>query len=267
MSEHVILPKDAPYPPSPAFLEPILTLAWAAAATKRVRLGTSVIVLPMHHPVPIAKQLATLQTLSNGRVIFGIGVGWLEAEFSALGVSFRERGRRTDESIALLRALWSQDPVTFKPRYWATQIEEMRMQPPPSAPIPLWVGGSSDKALQRAVKLCDGWHGSRLTAEAAAPVIKRLRTVRPDKTFTISLRTSFDGKDPFELGARLGAYRDAGPITSWSSPKIATSTTGCARWRRSPARGARISPRRADIRFGSKTGSTELRCYVRSLLQ
>ena len=79
VSEHVILPKDAPYPPSPAFLEPILTLAWAAAATKRVRLGTSVIVLPMHHPVPIAKQLATLQTLSKGRVIFGIGVGWHEA--------------------------------------------------------------------------------------------------------------------------------------------------------------------------------------------
>ena len=105
VSEHVILPKDAPYPPSPAFLEPILTLAWAAAATKRVRLGTSVIVLPMHHPVPIAKQLATLQTLSNGRVIFGIGVGWLEAEFSALGVPFRERGRRTDESIALLRTV------------------------------------------------------------------------------------------------------------------------------------------------------------------
>ena len=98
--------------------EDVLTLAWAAAATKRVRLGTSVIVLPMHHPVPIAKQLATLQTLSNGRVIFGIGVGWLEAEFSAFGVPFRERGRRTDESIALLRALWSQDPVTFKPRYW-----------------------------------------------------------------------------------------------------------------------------------------------------
>lgn len=210
VSEHVILPKGAPYPPSPAFLEPILTLAWAAAATKRVRLGSSVIVLPMHHPVPIAKQLATLQTLSNGRVIFGIGVGWLEAEFAAFGVPFRERGRRTDESIALLRALWSQDPVTFKPRYWETQIEEMRMQPPPSAPIPLWVGGSSDKALERAVKLCDGWHGNRLTAEDAPAMVKRLRTARPDKDFTISLRISFDGKDPAALSARLDAYRDAG---------------------------------------------------------
>src|SRR5215831_15756569 len=110
----------------------------------------------------------------------------------------------------LKKALCNQDLVTFKPRYWATQIEEMRMQPPPSARIPLWVGGSSDKALERAVNLCDGWHGSRLSAEAAAPVIKRLRTLRPDKAFTISLRTSFDGKDPAELGARLGAYGDAG---------------------------------------------------------
>jgi len=205
----VILPKDAPYPPSPSFYEPILTLTWAAAATKRVRLGASVIVLPMHHPVPMAKQVGTLQLLSGGRVIFGIGVGWLEAEFAAMGVPFRERGRRTDESIALLRALWSQDPVTFKPRYWATQIEEMRMQPPPSAPIPLWVGGSSDKALERAVNLCDGWHGSRLPPDKAAPVIQRLRAQRP-APFAISLRSGWDGKDTGELSARLAAYRDAG---------------------------------------------------------
>src|SRR6202011_3329190 len=97
--------------------EPILTLTWAAAATRRIRLGTSVIVLPMHHPLPMAKQVATLQSLSGGRVIFGIGVGWLEAEFAALGVPFRERGRRMDESIALLRALWRDDPVSFQTRY------------------------------------------------------------------------------------------------------------------------------------------------------
>ena len=84
------------------------------------------------------------------------------------------------------------------------------MQPFPSAPIPLWVGGSSDRAFERAVKLCDGWHGNRLTPEAAPPVIKRFRTARPDKSFTISLRISFDGKDPAELGARLVAYGDAG---------------------------------------------------------
>jgi probable F420-dependent oxidoreductase len=209
VSEHVILPKDAPYPPSPSFYEPILTLTWAAAATRRVRLGTSVIVLPMHHPVPIAKQVATLQCLSGGRVIFGIGVGWLEAEFAALGVPFRERGRRTDESIALMRALWRDDPVSFKTKYIAAEIADMRMQPLPP-PIPIWVGGSSDKALARAVKLCDGWHGSRLPPDKAAPIIRGLREKRPEPGFAISLRTAWDGKDAGELRARLAAYGAAG---------------------------------------------------------
>jgi probable F420-dependent oxidoreductase len=209
VSEHVILPKDAPYPPSPFFYEPILTLTWAAAATKRVRLGTSVIVLPMHHPVPMAKNVATLQCLSGGRVIFGIGVGWLEAEFAALGVPFRERGRRTDESIALMRALWRDDPATFPTKYIAAEIADMRMQPLP-APIPIWVGGSSDKALARATKLCDGWHGSRLSPEQAAPIIGRLRSERPEQSFAISMRTAWDGKDADALRARLAAYREAG---------------------------------------------------------
>jgi len=210
VSEHVILPKGAPYPPSPAFLEPILTLTWAAAATERVGLGTSVIVLPMHHPVPLAKQLATLQCLSGGRVIFGIGVGWLEAEFAALGAPFRERGRRMDESIALMRALWSDDPVSFATRYVAAEIKEMRMQPQPSHPIPIWVGGSSEQALTRAVRLCDGWHGSRLTPEKAAPLVERLRRGRPEPGFAISLRMGWDGKDKGELHERLAAYGAAG---------------------------------------------------------
>jgi probable F420-dependent oxidoreductase len=210
VSEHVILPKAAPYPPSPSFYEPILTLAWAAAATKRVRLGTSVLVLPMHHPVPIAKQVATLQCLSGGRVIFGIGVGWLEAEFAAMGVPFRERGRRMDESIALLRALWRDDPVTFETQHIAAAISEMRMQPLPDAPIPIWVGGSSDKALARAVRLCDGWHGSRLMPDKAAPIVQRLRRERPEPGFAISLRTGWDGKDAGELHERLAAFGELG---------------------------------------------------------
>ena len=241
VSEHVILPKDAPYPPSPSFYEPILTLAWAAAATQRVRLGTSVIVLPMHHPVPIAKQVATLQCLSGGRVVFGIGVGWLEAEFAAMGVPFRERGRRMDESIALLRALWRDDPVSFRTKYIAAEIAEMRMQPLPP-PIPIWVGGSSDKALARAVALCDGWHGSRLPPDKAVPIIRRLRDARPEPGFAISLRTAWDGKDAAELRARLAAYGEAGAghvlvepadreIADWfgSVEKIARAGEGLAK--------------------------------------
>ena len=210
VSEHVILPKAAPYPPSPAFLEPILTLTWAAAVTTRVGLGTSVIVLPMHHPVPLAKQIASLQYLSGGRAIFGIGVGWLEAEFAALGAPFHQRGRRMDESIALMRALWNEDPVSFEARYVTAEIKEMRMQPQPPRPIPIWVGGSSEPALARAVRLCDGWHGSRLTPEKAAPIVQRLRRERPEPGFAISLRTGWDGKDAGELRDRLAAFAAAG---------------------------------------------------------
>lgn len=210
VSEHVILPKGATYPPSPAFLEPILTLTWAAAATQRVGLGTSVYVLPMHHPVPVAKQVATLQCLSGGRVIFGIGVGWLEAEFAALGAAFGQRGRRMDESIALLRALWSEDPVSFEARYVSAEISEMRMQPRPSPPIPIWGGGTSEAALARAVRLCDGWHGTRLSPEKAAPIVQRLRRQRRDPGFAISLRAAWDGKDAGELRERLAAFGAAG---------------------------------------------------------
>src|SRR5229473_3488095 len=94
-----------------------------------------------------AEELATLQNLSVGRLILGAGVGWLEAEFDALGVPFRERGRRMDEGIAMMRAVWSEDPVTFPTRVIPAIIENMRSLPKPEPPIPIWIGGSSEPAL------------------------------------------------------------------------------------------------------------------------
>src|ERR1700676_1382109 len=156
-SEHIIIPKGAPYPPSAIFYDPVLTLTWAAAHTKRVGLGTSVLVLPMRHPLPLAKELATLQNLSDGRLILGAGVGWLEAEFAALGVPFNERGRRTDEGIARMRAGWPDDPVTFDAKWIPAVIDQMRMQPKPEKRIPIWIGDTSEPALKRALRLhgCD----------------------------------------------------------------------------------------------------------------
>src|SRR5271154_5968454 len=138
VSEHIIVPR-ASFPRSPLFYDPVLSLTWAAAVTKRVRLGTSVLVLPMRHPLPLAKELATLHNLSEGRLILGAGVGWLKPEFAALGVPFEERGRRLDEGLAMMRAVWSQDPVTFKSRYIPAKIEAMRSQPMPVVPIPIWI--------------------------------------------------------------------------------------------------------------------------------
>lgn len=209
VSEHIIVPKDANYPPSPSFYDPVLTLTWAAAFTRRVRLGTSVLVLPMRHPLPLAKELATLQNLSQGRLILGAGVGWMEAEFAALGAPFHERGRRMDEGIALMRAVWTEDPITFPTRWIPAVVRDMRMQPRPVAPIPIWIGGSSEPALKRAMRL-DGWHGSRVTPEAAPALVQRLRTARPDPAFTISLRMRWDGEHPDRMRADLAAYAEAG---------------------------------------------------------
>ena len=209
VSEHIIVPKDGGYPPSPNFWDPVLTLTWAASATSRVRLGTSVLVLPMRHPLPLAKELATLQNLSEGRLILSAGVGWLEAEFDALGVPFKERGRRMDEGIALMRAVWSQDPVTFECKWIDAKVENMRSQPQPIVPIPIWIGGSSDAAIRRACRL-DGWHGSRVKPENAAEVVKRFRAERPEESFTISLRITCNGNNVDETRAALAAYKAAG---------------------------------------------------------
>jgi probable F420-dependent oxidoreductase len=208
-SEHIIIPKGAPYPPSAIFYDPVLTLTWAAAHTKRIGLGTSVLVLPMRHPLPLAKELATLQNLSEGRLILGAGVGWMAEEFAALGVPFRERGRRMDEGIAMMRTVWNQDPASFAPRHIPAVVDEMRMLPQPVKPIPIWIGGSSEAALARAVRLADGWHGSRLSPDQAAPIVRRLREQRPEPEFAISVRHGWDGKDDSALGARVAAYRMA----------------------------------------------------------
>ena len=208
-SEHIIIPRGAPYPPSAIFYDPVLTLTWAAAFTKNIGLGTSVLVLPMRHPLPLAKELASLQNLCEGRLILGAGVGWLEAEFSALGVPFRERGRRMDEGIAMMLAVWSQDPVSFPARHISAVIDDMRMLPQPVKPIPIWIGGSSEAALTRAARL-DGWHGSRRSPDEAAPIVRWLREKRRGSDFTISLRCGWDGRDDGGLGARLAGYSEAG---------------------------------------------------------
>ena len=209
-SEHIILPDGAPYPPSPLFYDPVLALTWAAAYTNRVGLGTSVLILPMRHPLPLAKELSTLHNLSDGRLILGVGVGWLEAEFAALGAPFHERGRRMDEGIAMMRAVWSQDPVTFEAKHIAAEIRDMTMLPQPVSPIPMWHGSRSEAAHRRTVKIGDGWHGSQLTPEEAKPVVARLRRDRPEPEFTISIRSHWDGRDDGALRARLQGFQAVG---------------------------------------------------------
>ena len=200
VSEHIIVPRKQ-FPRSPLFYDPILTLTWVAAVTERVRLGTSVIVLPMRHPLPLAKELSTLHNLSGGRLILGVGVGWLEAEFAALGVPFHERGRRMDEGIAMMRAVWSQDPVTFEAKHIPAEIRDMTMLPQPISPIPMWHGSRSEAAHRRTVKIGDGWHGSQVTPEAGEAG-RRAVAPRPPGARVHDL-------DPLALG-RQGCRHDEG---------------------------------------------------------
>jgi len=112
VSDHVVHPAEQPYP-SPYLLDPFATLTWAAAVTERVRLGTSVLVVPQHNPVWLANHLASVDAMSGGRLVVGAGVGWSRREYEALGVSFADRGRRLDEILELLRVAWQDDPVSF----------------------------------------------------------------------------------------------------------------------------------------------------------
>jgi probable F420-dependent oxidoreductase len=148
----------------------VTTLAWIAGWTGNVRLGTSIVIVPLHHPVDLAKELATLQELSRGRAILGTGVGWHRAEFAFLGVDFDGRDRRTDEAIRLIRALWSGER-SFEGRWWS--FADATFAPLPT-PVPeVWVGGSSRAAIRRAVRLGDVWHPSRGSSADDVRLVKR----------------------------------------------------------------------------------------------
>lgn len=141
------------------YLEPLAMLGWLAHATKRIRLGTSVLVVPYRNPVVTAKTLATIDRLSGGRLILGAGVGWLREEFEALAAPpFEARGAVTDEYLRLMRATWTTDPVAFEGKYYRLRDVHALPKPAQKGGIPIWIGGHTDAALKRAGTLGDGWH-------------------------------------------------------------------------------------------------------------
>lgn len=145
-----------PYTHLSPFHEPMVLFGYLAAVTQRIELTTGVIVLPQRQTVLAAKQAAAVDVLAGGRLRFGVGLGWNEVEYQALGENFRNRGRRLEEQVALLRALWTQPLVTFHGRWH--HVEDAGLKPLPiQRPIPLWMGGASPAAIQRIARLADGW--------------------------------------------------------------------------------------------------------------
>lgn len=189
--DHIAIPADTSYPVAYSY-DALLALTWAGAGTRSVGLGTSILVLPYRHPVMLAKSLGSLDRLSGGRLILGVGCGWLEAEFEALGLDFGQRGASTDEAIDFLRACWSSPgPVSFRSN--RIDVRDMRILPRPERPVPIWVGGQSEAALRRAVTRGDGWHGAFIGVADAVDYARRLRRDRPEPGFTLSLRMEWDG--------------------------------------------------------------------------
>ncbi|MEY2460664.1 MAG: hypothetical protein QOG30_2494 [Acidimicrobiaceae bacterium] len=209
VSDHIVHPAAQSYP-SPHLFDPIVTLTWAAACTTRVGLGTSVLVVPMHNPLELANILASIDSLSAGRVIAGVGVGWSADEYQALGYGFEDRGRRLDETIDMMRAAWTDDPVSFHGDF--ISFDDIRVLPKPAHPIPLWVGGSSEPAYRRAVTRGDGYQAVGIKPDAAVAVVERIRRDRSEETFTISTRTGWDpqGMEPSLISEERDAFEAAG---------------------------------------------------------
>jgi probable F420-dependent oxidoreductase len=177
--EHVVLP-DPQAPPSPSppdvpFLDPAVALAHVAAHTKTIRLGTGIIILPQRNPLILAKELASVDVVSGGRLLFGLGIGYLKAEFDALGVSFDDKGARATEYLAAILALWTQPQPRYEGRFVAFSGIQAQPRPVQQPHPPIVIGGHSEPAFRRAVEHANGWYGFMLDLERTAKCIEGLR--------------------------------------------------------------------------------------------
>ncbi|MCE9623347.1 MAG: LLM class F420-dependent oxidoreductase [Actinomycetia bacterium] len=209
--EHVVVPKgyESKYPYDPSgkmpggetspIPDPLIWLSYLAAATSRIKLATGVMILPQRNPIVFAKEVATLDQLSAGRVQLGVGVGWLKEEFDAIGVSFNDRGMRTDEHVAAMRALWTEDAASFHGDF--VDFDDCISLPHPmQASVPIHIGGHSDVAAKRAGRIGDGFF-------PAAPTHEEL-----DHLFKLARRTAAEnGRDPDALEMTTGGRGAVGP--------------------------------------------------------
>lgn len=236
--EHVILPdtilskypytEDGKIPAEPdtPIPDPLIWLAYIAAAAPTLRLGTCILIVPQRNPLVLAKELATLDRLSGGRVELGLGVGWLQEEFEALGIPWERRGARNDEYIAAMRALWSGPHAEFHGNF--VDFDPATCSPRPiNGDIPIIVGGDSEAALRRAVKIADGYFPGEGDAEALGKLLRRLEQTaeandRDPKTIEISAIFGAQMMDPangVEQMASIGVDRIMVPAFFFAGPE------------------------------------------------
>jgi probable F420-dependent oxidoreductase len=217
--EHVVLP-DPQMPPSPSapetpFLDPAVALAFVAGVTTTIRLGTGIIILPQRNPVVLAKELASVDVVSKGRLIFGIGVGYLKPEFDAIGASFEHKGARSVEYLQAMLALWTQPKPVFEGRFVRFSGIQAMPRPVQKPHPPIVFGGHSPEAFGRAVRYANGWYGFAQSLEATAQCLQGLReaaktTERPAGLGGLEISVTPAGRldaDTARRYADLGVHR------------------------------------------------------------
>ena len=228
VSDHVVIPRATtgygrggtfPHPPDKPYLDPLAVLTAVAMCTSRARLGSSVFILGHRHPVPMAKALTTIDALSQGRLIVGVGVGWWKEELEILGVPYHARGRQADEILRVFKALWTTENPAFDGEFFRFRDIGFAPKPVQKPHPPLWVGGNSPGAFRRVVALGDGWHASPRTLADFREGLARLHATaeagrRPWETIEISLRFGLSdvllAQGPQAVIDQLGEYKRLG---------------------------------------------------------
>ena len=177
--EHVVLPDPqvppSPLPPQAPLLDPAVALAFVAAHTKTVKLGTGIIILPQRNPLVLAKELASVDVVSGGRLIFGLGIGYLKPEFAALGIPFEYKGPRSMEYLEAMKAVWSQENPAYQGRFVSFSGIQAKPQPVQKPYPPVVIGGHTTEAFRRAVQHANGWYGFALDLDATTKCLTGLR--------------------------------------------------------------------------------------------
>jgi probable F420-dependent oxidoreductase len=196
------------------FHEPFVLFGYLAGLTTRLELVSGVVILPQRQTALVAKQAAAVDVLSSGRLRLGVGVGWNPVEYEALGEDFHTRGRRIEEQVAVLRALWTQELVTFTGRWH--HIVAAGINPlPVQRPIPIWMGGGAEDVLRRIARIGDGWFPQLPPTDEARATLERLRAY-----------TAEAGRDPAAVGVEARLSMGSGPEEEWARQAIAWRTLG-----------------------------------------
>lgn len=212
-AEHVVVPAADARTRGDTYWDPVATLGFLAAHTSRIRLTTSVVVLGYHHPLKIAKQYGTLDRLSGGRVVLGVGVGSLEAEFALLGASFEDRGARGDDAMRALRAALGQREPSYVGDFY--RFSQMSVNPwAQQAHLPMWVGGRTRRSLRRAVELGEGWMPFGLAPDVLRTMLQTVTLPTGFEVVLATARALDPGADPDGARRMLDALRDAGATSA-----------------------------------------------------